>query len=820
MTVAVEKPESAFFEDVAPLPMRKELERRFAECGLVRPFRRAAHDPGDRLEYAITGVAPANTGRMTVEVERFVGGGFAGQVYRVRLLEVVADEEPIAGLTVGGHYAMKILRPPSGFAGAFRDFLYFLAYQGPFNAQVSPAGVRVGVLWQKLIHRAAAMRFGRESAVCDTYATLYDADLHSFGEINEWIDGRIWKFEVDDNLFGRWKFDGPPSDGHPSAEYVHKRLFMRELVALLHDMGAPELARQYEWWTCKSQPNALKRFDEDHSPGAGLTAVDFRAGLALLPFLPMSPGDVRLILTGLRHGRIVQFDRSDPARFRRFVESHRADFVDLQPAIRELEEKEPIHREALPDLTHRPLQLITDSSRRRAIKEGRITAWRNLGRIDEEHARRLREGRAMFPLLFLVSLVPLLGRRIVKLWGDAAAREHARRCLTSGRYLWRAMRGSRIETLIVWHRRGRVGDERALRLVDRPVRYWAQRLTLGLLPARWHRFLADYAYARQRVRESIGFVVQFLRVPEFREEWLLEQVRRGRSEGMLTEAEAQTISRQVGDPYIQKYLLCLAAHLCTLPITKVCVILVGVAVTAYCLTYKGMGWAASVGYGMPLGLLVASLPISPGSIARGVFVLYMMIRDRDIRNYWIAAPVSFLHVIGYLAFPLQMVAHDPTLARFLAGRWARDFVHVVPVFGEGGGLLEHAVFDLLFNLPLTVKRGFKTRPVRWSVGTLLAAVVMSVAVYVGFGLTWQWAQPGVRLDGAQVISIFPNHVAGGRDASLARFDRRVRFSGHGGDVQYPARRWDDSVRSGDTVDAVIRRSFFHHGYDGLSVSRR
>jgi len=27
-------------------------------------------------------------------------------------------------------------------------------------------------------------------------------------------------------------------------------------------------------------------------------------------------------------------------------------------------------------------------------------------------------------------------------------------------------------------------------------------------------------------------------------------------------------------------------------------------------------------------------------------------------------------ILGYLAFPLQMVAHNASLARFLAGRWA------------------------------------------------------------------------------------------------------------------------------------------------------
>jgi len=306
--------ESAGSGASASASLPEQLERQFAACDLLRPFRRSAYDPGNLLEYSITGVVPANTGRMVVEVDRFVGGGFAGQVYRVNLLEVQADGGPISGLIAGQPYALKILKPASAFSRVFRDFLYFLAYQGRFSAQVNPASVRVGVLWQKLIRRAAAIEFGSSSCVCDTYATFYDEDLHSFGEINEWIEGRTWKYEVDDRMFDRWDFRTSPPEDHNCPEYVHKKLFMRKLVELLHEMGAPELARQYEWWTCKSQPNALKRLSADDSPRAGLTAVDFRAGLTLLPFLPMSPVDFKLIWTGLLRGRLVQFDRSDPAR--------------------------------------------------------------------------------------------------------------------------------------------------------------------------------------------------------------------------------------------------------------------------------------------------------------------------------------------------------------------------------------------------------------------------------------------------------------------------------------------------------------------------
>ena len=192
--------------------LRRKLEDRFEGLGLVRPFRRACYDPGHRLEYGITGVVPANAGRMIARVERFVGGGFAGQVYRVKLLGL---EGEIEGLAEGKHYAIKILKPPSGLARVFRNFLYFLAYQSHFGAQVNPDAVRVGVLWQKLIRRAAAKRFRDPGAVCNTFATFYDEDSQSFGEINEWVDGRIWKFEVDDRLFDRWSFKGEPPDLSP-----------------------------------------------------------------------------------------------------------------------------------------------------------------------------------------------------------------------------------------------------------------------------------------------------------------------------------------------------------------------------------------------------------------------------------------------------------------------------------------------------------------------------------------------------------------------------------------------------------------------------
>jgi hypothetical protein len=49
-----------------------------------------------------------------------------------------------------------------------------------------------------------------------------------------------------------------------------------------------------------------------------------------------------------------------------------------------------------------------------------------------------------------------------------------------------------------------------------------------------------------------------------------------------------------------------------------------------------------------------------------------------------------------------MAYRFPELARFMAGHWATEAVHVVPVFGERGAWLEHAVFDAFYNYPLSL----------------------------------------------------------------------------------------------------------------------
>ncbi len=678
----------------------EELEQRRLQIELEREYRPTRYDAGQRVAYDIKGVCPADEAQATFLVERFVGGGFAGQVYRVRVESISAE---LPGLEVGARVKLKIIKPPSRLAHAFRNALFWIGYQGCFSAQVNEAAARGGALWQTVIQRGAAVRFGRPDAVSSVYATFWDPRLRSFGEVGEWVEGRQWRFELDDRYFDRYKVEtdetgaervvGPP-------EYLAKRAFMRDLVELLHEMGAPELARQYEWWTMKSQPNALKRTDAGEGPGDGLTAIDFRAGLALLPFLPMSPADVALIWRGLKQGRFVQFDRGDLDRLDAFVREHADAFQDLQAALEELRRVEPKHRESLPDVTHHRFRLLTDSELRRRVALGAVTAWRANALADDAHADALARSRWKWWGFWLLGALPFVGKFARKCWAHARFRRHVGRCLTSARYLWDAMTAARIETLIDWRRDGRVNEETAWNLVNRPALFWFRRLLFGWLPATWQRFCTDDRYAWEQLRFAVQHPWRLMFDGAYREQWLTEQVLDGVKEGMLTEEESQRILGQLDDPFIQRYLKSLAVHVCTLPVTQI----VSVAVAVWAAIKYGKTREEALAYAAGVLALFQVTPISPGSFTRGAYAVYVTIRDRNFKRYRLAVFISFWKYIGYLAFPIQMAAEYPALAQFMAGRWATGMVHIIPVFGERGALLEHTVFDLFFNVPLTWRR--------------------------------------------------------------------------------------------------------------------
>ncbi len=680
----------------------KKLENGFREAKLHRPMRIIRYDEGTKLTYDVVDIARANTARVQLLIEKFIGGGFAGQVYKVKVLEIQANNGQIEGVDVGKTYAMKILVPPSNFARLFRNVLYWIGFQGPFQLQLNPTAVRAGAIWQKFIRRGAKIRFGSESSVVDIYATFVDSTLGSCGELREWVDGRIWRLEVDDrlDLLRRWR-RGKTVDKQQlgSPEYRAKRQFMSDFVKLLHDMGAYEFARQYEWSTCKSQPNCLKRGDTEDNPSAGLVAVDFRAGLTLLPFLPMSPGDFKLIVKGIMRGSLVQFDRGDICKLEAFLETHRDEFADMRRMMEELKTDERLYRHSVLDITHNHVQLLYSRKLWSTILDSAVTGWRVRNLIDEEHQEKLHKNRFLTLLYFLFSAIPFLGTFLLKVWGRADWRKHYRAILTSLDYLRRSIDAIISEKIIIWHRAGRINPERALMLRQQRWLFLCH-LLLSILPAGLHRFLSDWVFFKNKLLYIFVRPVKLYFSAKLREQWLCDMVNEGKRKHILTNQDANTILSQLHEPYIQRYLVSLVVHLLTLPLTQI------VSVIIAWIYYRKTGDELGAG-----GILVLFqvIPVSPGSIARGLYAVGIAIYDRSFKSYNIAVFLSFIKYIGYLAFPIQMAYHYPVLARFMAAHWATDAVHIVPVFGERGALLEHWIFYLFYNWPLTIRRKLRKR---------------------------------------------------------------------------------------------------------------
>ncbi|GAG96281.1 unnamed protein product [marine sediment metagenome] len=138
----------------------QKLETIYNSQKTLRPLRVKRYEPGQILNYDLKGFAPAGEGRVKLEIDKFVGGGFAGQVYRVKILDIMPPKGQMPGLEPGKFYALKILIPPSGFARIFRNFIYIIGFQGPFSAQVNPDAARAGV------------GFNKEAVRPDTYSGL------------------------------------------------------------------------------------------------------------------------------------------------------------------------------------------------------------------------------------------------------------------------------------------------------------------------------------------------------------------------------------------------------------------------------------------------------------------------------------------------------------------------------------------------------------------------------------------------------------------------------------------------------------------------
>jgi len=726
----------------------KSLQTAFEQLGLFRPVHISRYESGTELSYDLEPAGGSEKAKVKLIIENFVGGGFAGQVYRVKILEV--DKPALCpDLTVGKICAMKILVPLGGFSKLFRNFLYRVGFGAPFQLQVNPAAAKAGALWQKFIRRAAIIRFGDERSIADIFGTFVDNQIGSCGELREWVDGRTWRLEVDEHvdLLKKWRKNKRVDyQKLGSPEYRAKYTFMHKFVKLLHKVGAYEFARQYEWTTLKSQPNCLKRLDTQTEPQKGLVAVDFRPGLALLPFLPMSPGDVKLIFQGIKRGSLVQFDRGDLNKLKSFIDSHKEHFSDMQGLFEELARAEDIYRNSMPDITHNHIRLLYSGKLWTTIFDSAVVGWRVRNIIDENGFERLRSSKVKTFIFFLIGLLPILGGVFRKFWCHKNWRRHYISVLTNLEYFKKAFKGKIIELLISWHRSGRLSQPKAEKFLQQPWRILYHLPFLLLILPGLHRFLTDWTFAKEKLYFITVRPVRLYFNAELRSQWLRDMVSQGKKKHILTDEDADTILSQINEPFIQKYLVSLVVHLMTMFVSEVTWLLV---MGYYLLTHPDVPAIERAEMVGAIFLAFNILPISPGSLVRGIYTVSLAIRERNFKDYNIALFVSFFKIIGYLAFPIQMTYRYPVLARFMAAHWATDAVHTIPVFGERGALFEHSIFCIFYNWPLTIRRWMRSRaafrqnlPRRFWHIIPIAVLASTILMYFG---RWRLGLAGVLI---------------------------------------------------------------------------
>jgi hypothetical protein len=694
----------------------KSLQKAFEQLGLFRPARQHCYKPQTEIVYDFEPIEGSAKIKVKLVIEDFVGGGFAGQVYKVKILEI--DKPQLCpDLAAGKICAMKILVPPSGFSRLFRNFLYWIGFGAPFQLQVNPAAAKAGALWQKFIRRAAKIKFGSaggclttdKKSVVDIFGTFVDSRIGSCGELSEWIEGRTWRLEVDEHvdLLKKWRKGNKLNiDKVGSPEYRAKYTFMHEFVGLLHEVGVHEFARQYEWTTLKSQPNCLKRLDTQTEPDKGLVAVDFRAGLALLPFLPMSPGDIKLIFQGIKRGSLVQFDRGDLNKLGSFIDSNKEHFSDMREMFDKLLEADDIYRNSIPDITHNHIRLLYSSKLWATIFDSASVGWRVRNIVDEKGFEKLHKSRFKTFIFFLIGLLPILGGIFRKFWCNDNWRRHYIGILTNLEYFKKAVRGKIIELLAGWHKAGRLSQAKTEKFLQQPWRILYHLPFLLLISPGLHRFLTDWQFAKEKLYYLTIRPLHLYFNAGLRRQWLCDMVQEGQGKHILTDEDAQTILSQIDEPFIQKYLISLVVHLMTMFISEITWVLVS---GYYLLTHPGVPAVERAEMVGTIFLTFNILPVSPGSIVRGIYTVSLAIRERNFKDYNIALFLSFFKIVGYLAFPIQMTYRYPVLARFMAAHWATEAVHKIPVFGERGALLEHWIFCLCYNWPLTIRRRMRAR---------------------------------------------------------------------------------------------------------------
>jgi hypothetical protein len=675
---------------------------------------RAGYLPGELIVVEVHGPDGFSLGRHSFTIDRTVGSGFAGHVYQASPHQALRFPKScqVAGSVVSqcppqpdndcviapSSVAIKVLRPRSRWKTLLRDSLFWLCFQAPFAPRLREESVRSGLAWQILLGA-----FTAPGAVARPYGYYWDASLCSYVEIHEWVDGRAAYYSPDEYLLARL-LDRP----HPSEDSEMARLkqFMDALTALCRRMGAAGLARQYEWYTLVSQANVLVRQTGSDS-ASEFTAVDCRPGLAIPFFMPISPAHARIILHGLRRGRLTHYDETDLGQLNKFLDTQPAAADEFAGLVSRLQQDEDAYRGSLPDLWHTRTRLLRDAAFRARVRTALLGDWIRTGLASTETSVALACRPVVFFGLWLLSLIPVLGSFLLRLVANSRYRSHLGRLWSSPAYRRLALSAWRERDLPIWTADGRIPSGREVGLAKSTAAYQAEKYLFSWLPSTAHRFLIDPAARARSLDGWVGQPIRLLTRHDARVAWLEGILQEQYEREMFPPEKAAALSSQVREPHMQGFIrdlgFCAGLDIFSR------VVYLGLA--AYGLTSGNF---------IPLGLAVLA-PIPPSGPLRVLYVLIRLladlpallrIRQLPLENHpagrLLMARLGALFIapwrwIGNL-FPLLEISTVYTRLSFvLVTYYAARAAGVIPIFGGQGKLLEYAVFQLCYNLPLSLK---------------------------------------------------------------------------------------------------------------------
>jgi hypothetical protein len=232
-----------------------------------------------------------------------------------------------------------------------------------------------------------------------------------------------------------------------------------------------------------------------------------------------------------------------------------------------------------------------------------------------------------------------------------------------------------------------------------------EKTFLSPLPPGWHRFLVDPAARRRFVERVFIQPVRLLASQSEREKWMQAILTAEFERGAAEPDKARDLLAQVREPRLQGFIRDLGLSF-------------GLDVFSR-LVYLSLAWyGLSSGDFLPFGIAVLS-PIPPSGPLRFIYVLAALLLDlpRLLTRAWppghprgrlllarlAALLIAPLRWVGNLFPIVEISAVYPRLAFLLAEHFISRLAAAIPIFGGRGKLLEIWVFQVCFNLPLSLQ---------------------------------------------------------------------------------------------------------------------